>query len=787
MTASVQTLTITHEPHGIDDPYKRLPTERDPRDPQPGDTVRVAFQADAEQASVRVTDSVGEREVPAVALGGGQWAATLGEVASGTTTYRIHAARGEVQESSAPYTFTVGHWQHVTGVRRAWAGADRALLALDTESGVACVQLSIERSGVCALRFTTDPPEPGDLPEVPADLHLTALGTSVHVDPQALTVTCALSGGGAATASLALRWLADSDGLEVTEVQLPLDPHEALYGLGERFDGADRRGKVYDVRVYEEYKEQGPRTYLPVPFVVSDRAWGAWLAHEEPSTFDLRGDQLTITVQRLPHAPATLDLYLMAAERPYGVTATFTALTGGLALPPRWAFGPWMSSNDWNSQARTLREVRRTLSEDVPATVLVLEAWSDESTFYIFNDARYTPTGGDAPLTLRDFTFGGRWPDPKALVDECHAAGIHVLLWQIPVQKRLEEPHAQHDADERVMLDRGYAIRAQDGSAYRCRGWWFTDGLVMDFSHPGARDWWFAKRQYLLDELGIDGMKTDGGEHLWGRDLRAHDGRRGLALYNAYSNGYVGAYHDFILARTRGEGLTFSRAGYTGAGRTPGHWAGDENSTWDAYRHSIQAGLSAGVSGVSLWAWDIAGFSGDVPTAELYLRSTAFATFCPLMQYHSEFNPVTENRDRTPWNIAERTGDPRALDVYRRYAQLRMRLLDDLHEEARHATETGAPLMRYPALEYPEARAFLTQDPHAYLFGRDLLVCPVVEKGALAREVILPPGDWTDLWSGSDFSGNARWVVPAPLDRIPVFVRRDSPRRAALLTAAAAF
>ncbi len=43
---------------------------------------------------------------------------------------------------------------------------------------------------------------------------------------------------------------------------------------------------------------------------------------------------------------------------------------------------------------------------------------------------------------------------------------------------------------------------------------------------------------YLLDELGVDGFKTDGGEHLWGRDLRFADGWRGDELWDLYPNLY---------------------------------------------------------------------------------------------------------------------------------------------------------------------------------------------------------------------------------------------------------
>jgi alpha-glucosidase (family GH31 glycosyl hydrolase) len=345
-----------------------------------------------------------------------------------------------------------------------------------------------------------------------------------------------------------------------------------------------------------------------------------------------------VAVEAAPRAGDALVVHLIVADAPYDVTAAFVALTGAIALPPRWAFGPWMSANTWNDQATAMAAVRRTLAEGVPATVLVLEAWSDEATFYVFNDAEYDAVPGGDRLGLADLRFGGRWPDPKGMIDACHAEGVRVVLWQIPVLGRCPTPHPQHDADVAHALERGYVIRHGDGTPYRNAGWWFTDALVFDPTNPDARAWWFDKRRYLFDDLGIDGMKTDGGEHLWGRDLIAWNGQRGTELVNRYAQAYVDAYHGFVTEATGGDGLTFSRAGYVGAQRTPAHWAGDENSTWSAFRASIQAGLSAGMAGVSIWGWDIAGFSGEIPTVELYLRSTQMACFCPVMQYHSELH-----------------------------------------------------------------------------------------------------------------------------------------------------
>ena len=779
---------IDHRPFGIDDPYKPLPVERFPRDPIEGDAVRIGFGAPAAAAAdVELQGPEGTTVHRAQALGGGLWSAEFPALPAGAWGYAIRARDADGAVEVATFDLPVARVRtvdqvlradpHDAGLRLQLVGADGAAATLDLTSGTEGALCTTFRVGVANAAPT------GGLPvRVVADTTgwtLTGDGFEARLERASLELAVARPGRPTATVrtTAAPAWLERPDGaVGGFRTRFESEPGEPLHGLGERFDAPGLNGRTWDTRVYEEYKEQGRRTYLPVPFFVSARGWGAWLETDAPCRFDARGPGIAIAADATPRPYAELVRHLIVADEPYGVTAAFVRLTGPIALPPRWAFGPWMSANPWNDQAKTLREVRRTLDEGVPATVLVIEAWSDESTFYVWNDAEYEPVAGGGRHRAADFRFGGRWPDPKGMIDACHDDGIRVLLWQIPVLKRLDAPHPQHEADVAHALAHGYVIANGDGTPYRNQGWWFTDAHVFDATNPEARAWWFDKRRYLFEDLGIDGMKTDGGEHLWGRDLRALDGSRGTELVNRYAQAYVDAYHGFVQEATGGDGLTFSRAGYTGAHRSPAHWAGDENSTWSAFRASIQAGVTAGLAGVSIWGWDVGGFSGEIPTVELYVRSAQMAAFCPVMQYHSELHPATENRDRTPWNVAERHGDARALTIYRAYARLRMAMLDLVEADAAALGTAGRPLMRSPALTWPERHDELLEDPSTYLFGRDLLVAPVLEKGAQARAVRLPPGAWVDLWSGARFEGDRTVLMPAPLERIPVFVAADSPR-----------
>ena len=566
--------------------------------------------------------------------------------------------------------------------------------------------------------------------------------------------------------------LGDGEHVYGLRFALRLEPEERVVGFGERFNALDQRGNLVDAVVFDQYKGQGARSYLPTPFaIVPGGDFGFHLDTGHRVRFDVgktEPDRILVHVDLEPgERKPQLTLRLFSGS-PAEVLDRYLTATGRPSPPPEWVYRLWMSSNEWNSQARVLSEVERGESEGIPAGVIVIEAWSDEETFVAFNGVRYELHPDGSPHRLGDFGFtaDGYWPDPKGLVDELHRRGLKVLLWQIPLAP--DHP-GQATADQETMSARGYCVRNPDGTPYRNPGGWFHGALLLDFTNPEARSWWLEKRRYLIEDVGIDGFKTDGGEHAWSAGLVYADASRGGETNNRYPVLYGEAYHDLLRSAGR-DPVTFSRAGFTGSAAVPCHWAGDEDSTWEAFRASIFAGLSAGASGIFFWGWDLGGFSGPLPSADLYLRAAAVACFCPIMQYHSEYNHHrSPSRDRTPWNVAEQTGDPQVLPLFRRFARLRERLVPYLAEQGRQAAATGKPLMRPLFFEIDDDTR-IWDFPEQYFLGDDLLVAPVTREGMTKVSVYVPVGDWIDPCNGDLVRGPAVVDRDAPLDRIPVLV-----------------
>jgi len=98
----------------------------------------------------------------------------------------------------------------------------------------------------------------------------------------------------------------------------------------------------------------------------------------------------------------------------------------------------------------------------------------------------------------------------------------------------------------------------------------------------------------------------------------------------------------------------------------------------------------------------------------------------------------------------------------------------EIAEAANRAiAEFGLPAQRPLFLHHAnDAALYAVQDQ--YLYGADLLVAPVIEEGAIAREVILPgEGEWVHAFTGTAYAPGTH-TIAAPIGTPPVFYRPDS-------------
>jgi alpha-D-xyloside xylohydrolase len=176
---------------------------------------------------------------------------------------------------------------------------------------------------------------------------------------------------------------------------------------------------------------------------------------------------------------------------------------------------------------------------------------------------------------------------------------------------------------------------------------------------------------------------------------------------------------------------------------------------------AIVASLTLGPSGFPFFGSDTGGYRHDPPDEETYTRWFQHTALSTVMQVGTSSNVV-------PWEFERFGYSPAVLERYRRYARLHLRLWPYVWTYAMRLRDDGRPIQRALGLAHPE----LGLHPNdVYLLGDDLLVAPVVERGATRREVPLPPGGWIDWWTGERHEGGGAIVVDAPLDRLPLLLR----------------
>jgi alpha-glucosidase/alpha-D-xyloside xylohydrolase len=278
----------------------------------------------------------------------------------------------------------------------------------------------------------------------------------------------------------------------------------------------------------------------------------------------------------------------------------------------------------------------------------------------------------------------------------------------------------------------------------------------------------YWRRHTALFAAGVDGWWPDEGD--W------FDVPSRLARHRMY-------YEGPLSERPNVRPWNLQRNGAPGIAPYGGWvWSGDILSSWKTFRAQVKVGLNSSLSVSPFWGTDIGGFYPSTNleyTGELYARWFQFAAFCPSFRSHGrnwwlhrpwgwntgETGPIESRPPPDPSELHNSEVEP----VCRKYLNLRYQLIPYSYTVTRETHDTGLPLMRALWLHFPnDDEAVKLGDE--FLWGRDLLIAPVTEKGAKSRRVYLPSGNWFDWWTGEKQEGK-RWIDrPVDLATIPIYV-----------------
>jgi alpha-glucosidase/alpha-D-xyloside xylohydrolase len=506
-------------------------------------------------------------------------------------------------------------------------------------------------------------------------------------------------------------------------ISFPLGDSPIL-GLGEGADQFDRRGANYPLinGQRDRLAELGTRIFSP--FLIGTKGWALFVAAPYGS-FDLRGVRGVFTPQAGSN-PGAADVFVIDAREPANAMREFTRLIGQPAMPPKWALGYMQSHRTLSTEQDLLAEARTFREKKLPCDTM------------IYLGTGFCPAGWN--LGHDSFQFNSKVFDrePAAVIKDLHALHLHVALHVVPLQRDYPTLHGQ--------------IPPAPGES--------RDPLNIDA---------YWQRHHDLFAAGVDGWWPDEGD--W------FDVPSRLARHRMY---YEGPLNDRPNVRP----WDLQRNGYPGIARTGGwYWSGDIASTWRTFAEQVKVGQNASLSVSPYWGTDTGGFYPTPTkeyTGELYVRWFQFSAFCPSFRSHGRtwklHTPIGWNTGETGPIESRPPPDPSELHnaevepICRQYLNLRYQLMPYSYTIAREAHDTGMPLMRALWLHYPlDAEAVKRGDE--YLWGRDLLVAPVVQRGATRRELYLPPGDWYDWWTGEIAAGGRAVTRNVDLKTMPLYVR----------------
>ncbi len=500
-----------------------------------------------------------------------------------------------------------------------------------------------------------------------------------------------------------------------------------LLGLGEGGPQFDRRGSSDPMRSGQggyELRTHGGR--VPIPWLIGTAGWTIYF-HQPFGTFDLTGAEGKF----LPAADSglPLDIFVTGAREPKILMAEYARLTGHAEMPPLWSFGYQQSHRTLASREEVLSEAKTFREKKLPCDAL------------IYLGTGFCPSGWNTENG--SFSWNSRvFPDPKEILAELRKENFRTVLHAVILADRLigtvrdrcdlerfdeEEASCYWDAHRKVF-------------AQGVGGWWPDEGDPLDIESRLVRN-----RMYW------EGPQID---------------RPNERPYALHRNGYAGMqrYASFL-------------------------WSGDVDSTWETLATHIPNGINTALTGIPYWGTDIGGF---VPTkeftAELFVRWFQFGAFCPLFRSHGRTWKL-----RLPWGW--NTGDLGPIEISRyseaavpdvselhntkvepicrKYLELRYRMLPYLYSAVRECATTGMPILRALWLHYPDDPVAVSRGDE-YLWGRDVLVAPVVEKGATSRKVYLPRGAWYDFWTDERIEGGREISRAVDLETMPLYIRAGS-------------
>jgi len=525
---------------------------------------------------------------------------------------------------------------------------------------------------------------------------------------------------------------------------------ECFYGLGDKATQMNLKGKRLENFATDQYafqKDQEP-LYKVVPFYIglqNKQAYGIFFDNTFRTFFDFCHERRNVT--SFWSEGGEMNYYFIYGPQMEDVVTSYTDLTGKPELPPLWALGYHQCKWSYYPESNVKEVTAKFRELKIPCDAIYLDI--------------------DYMEGFRCFTWNKEYfPDPKRMVAELAEDGFKTVVIIDPGIKIDKEYSVYQEA-----LEKDYFCKRADGPYMKGKVW-PGECNFPDYTNPEVREWWAGLFKELISDIGVKGVWNDMNEpavmevpnKTFPMDVRHdYDGNpcSHRKAHNIYGTQMARAtYHGVKRFAYPKRPFIITRSAYAGAQRYSSSWTGDNVATWEHLWIANVQVQRMSISGMGFTGSDIGGFA-EQPSGELYTRWIQLGVFHPFCRTHSS----GDHGDQEPWAF-----DEEVIDITRKFVNLRYQLLPYLYTMFWQYIEQGIPMLK-PLVYYDQSDIQTHYRNDEFVFGNQILVCPILEPNAIGRRMYIPRGQWYNYWTNSLVTGGKEIWVDTNYDEIPVFVK----------------
>lgn len=542
---------------------------------------------------------------------------------------------------------------------------------------------------------------------------------------------------------------AGSSGDYPVQVVKVMDGDEKFYGLGDKTGFLNKKDYEYEnwnSDIPQAHTEGYRALYKSIPFLITLKetgVFGLFFDNTYKSYVNLGKENEAYYFYGAEQG--NLDYYFIAGEKMTDVVSGYTYLTGTTPLPQFWTLGYHQSRWGYDS-ADCIRKVAEKYRElKIPCDTMHFDIdYMDGYRVFTWNEKDY-----------------GK---PGEFIHELEEKGFKSVC--------IIDPGVKQDENYSVYKEgirQDYFAKTPEGEVY-VNAVWPGDAVYPDFGKKEVRDWWAEKQDFLV-QIGARGTWNDMNEPasfhgelpqdvvFTDEDEKADHAR----MHNVYGHLMSKATYQGLKEKDGRRPFVITRACYAGTQKYSTVWTGDNQSLWSHLQMAVPQLCNLGLSGFAFAGTDVGGFGSDC-TKELLCRWVQVGAFSPLFRNHSSNGSIYQE----PWQFDQET-----LDINRKFIELRYQLLPYFYDLFWQCEKTGLPIIRPLVLHYEkDERTWNLNDE--FMVGEQMLVAPVLTPGTDKRMVYLPEGIWYDYFTGAKYEGRQYYLVDAPIDTCPVFVKEGS-------------